>query len=709
MSLHLVNPLDLTKSQRQLVELPVNSHIFLSGSAGTGKTSAAVARMIHFLKQGLAGNQILILVPQRSLARPYLESIHQEQIPPGGYPEVVTFGGLAQRSLRLFWPVISSESGFKNPKSLPTFLTMENAQYYMAAVMEPFLENGDFDTLALDRNRLYSQILDNMNKAALIGFDFKEISARLKAAWIGEPVQLKIYDQAQLAAKQFREYCLKNSLLDYSLQMEIFLRHLFPSFIFREYLQHRFSHLLYENIEEDVPVVHDAVAKIIPTFQSVLLIHDSDGGFRTFLGADADSGLHLGKMCHEQVNFSDSFVMSNAITIVEKILPAIVAKQPFDKPKRSDVDNAVSITYCRFIPEMVSEVVKKVDGLIHDGVLPHEIAILSPYLSDSMRFSLQHAFSLAGISAASLRPSRSLRDEPSVRCLLTLAKIAHPDWQIKPSRDEMRVTFMQILTGGDLIRADLLAEILYRPANPVEVFGSFEQINSDMQERITYQIGEKYETLRKWLLAYRNQIPSELDSFVSLIFGELLSQPRFGFHDDSEAAAITSRLIDSIAKFRRALGIKNNKTPLERGRIYIDMVNKGVIAAQYFNFLTNENKENVRIMPAYSFLMENQSVDYQFWLDIGSPGWWERVNQPLTHPYVLSRKWELDRRWTDVDEVFHNQIALAGLLRGLLRRCRKHVFMHSIHLNERGSQTTGELMKAIQILYKKMDVGTEDV
>lgn len=444
-----VKPMDLSKPQQALVELPIESRIFLSGPAGTGKTTAAVSRMIHFIKQGLPGNQVLILVPQRTLGKPYMEAIQRESLPPGGLPDMLTFGGLAQRSLRLFWPIIAGTSGFKNLKSLPTFLTMENAQYYMATVMEPMLEEGDFDTLAIDRNRLFSQILDNMNKAALVGFDFTEIPSRLKTAWIGEPVQLKIYDRAHAAAKQFREYCLQNNLLDYSLQMEIFLKHLLSSFIFREYLKSRYSHLIYENVDEDVPVVHDAMLDLIPSFQSALVIHDSDGGFRTFLGADAEGGNNLGNICDNQIHFSDSFVMSKSIARVENILPDIVKKEPFQVPVKAAVEEAISITYCRFVPEMIIEVVKNVSKLIHDGVVPIQIAILSPYLSDSMRFSLMHAFSLSGISTTSHRPSRSLRDEPSVRCLLTLAKIAHPDWNIKPSRDEMRTMFMQTLTDGD--------------------------------------------------------------------------------------------------------------------------------------------------------------------------------------------------------------------------------------------------------------------
>lgn len=44
----------------------------------------------------------------------------------------------------------------------------------------------------------------------------------------------------------------------------------------------------------------------------------------------------------------------------------------------------------------------------------------------------------------------------------------------------------------------------------------------------------------------------------------------------------------------------------------------------------------VLLAPAHTFLMMNQPVDHQFWLDIGSRGGYERLYQPLTHPYVLA-------------------------------------------------------------------------
>ena len=60
-----------------------------------------------------------------------------------------------------------------------------------------------------------------------------------------------------------------------------------------------------------------------------------------------------------------------------------------------------------------------------------------------------------------------------------------------------------------------------------------------MQQRITYTIGEAYDRLRDWIYAYRAQTDiTPLDQFFAQIFGELLSQPGYGFHDERDAARV---------------------------------------------------------------------------------------------------------------------------------------------------------------------------
>ena len=110
------------------------------------------------------------------------------------------------------------------------------------------------------------------------------------------------------------------------------------------------------------------------------------------------------------------------------------------------------------------------------------------------------------------------------------------------------------------------------------------------------------------------------------------------------------------------------------------------------------------ITPATTFLMSNRSVEYQFWLDAGSSGWWERIAQPLTHPYVLSASWEPGRTWTDADEVAAQYDRLYRLVLGLTRRCRKHIFIANAEVGEQGYEQRGQLLATLQQMLRRQQV-----
>lgn len=239
----------LSLLQREVAEAPLDAKIFVRGLAGTGKTTAGVERLRVLLGQKVPADSILMLTPQRTLQDPYWEFLTAPERIAGGEVTTVTIGGLARRMCDLFWPIAAESAGFGNPGHPPVFLTLETAQYYMAFLVRPLLEKGFYSSLTIDRNRLYSQILDNLNKAAVVGFPHSEIGSRLEAAWFGDPSQRRIYKDAQECASLFRTYCLEHNLLDFSLQLEVFANHLWPRIEVRDYLIQSFRHLVYDNIE----------------------------------------------------------------------------------------------------------------------------------------------------------------------------------------------------------------------------------------------------------------------------------------------------------------------------------------------------------------------------------------------------------------------------------------------------------------------------
>ena len=681
--------------QHQIIESPLDSRLFVSGTAGTGKTTAGVERIRYLLAKGIPADSILLLTPQRTLQEPYLDLLESPERIAGGEVTSATVGGLARRMCDLFWSLAAQEGGFKNPDHPPVFLTLETAQYFMAHLVRPLIEEkGYFDSVTISRNRLYSQIIDNLNKAAIIGIPHTEIGTRLDSAWFGDPAQRRIYADAQECANLFRQYCYEHNLLDFSLQLELFNTRLWRNEQVRSYLSRTYRHLIYDNLEEDISCAHNIIREWLPEFDSALLIYDQAAGYRKFLGGDPASGLDLSRECDQVIELNESFVSSgNIIQLSDALHNAITHESEVDT---AGPEPALEFIMEHFHPEMLDKVVKKIQTLIDEGTPPAEIVVLAPYLSDSLRFSITNRLEAAGIPWRSNRPSRSLRDEPASKCLLTLSALAYPQWNIHPPKFDVTHALMFAL-NTDLVRAQLLTDIIYRQSDLR--LSTFDNIKPDIQERITYSLGSRYSTLQTWIETYRVSEPLSYDFFLRKLFGEVLSQPDFGFHSDLDAVRIAASLVESIKKFRNAMEpITDLSGLLDLGKEYIAMLQDGVIAAQYLEAWRGENKDAVLVAPAYTFLMMNRPAAYQFWLDPGSDGWSQRVLQPLTHPFVLSREWEETpgRLWLDADEVAMETETLARLVGGLLARCREKIFPALSDLGAAGFEQRGLLLRAFQ-------------
>jgi hypothetical protein len=692
----------LGTNQQQIIRLPTTEKIFLEGPTGTGKTTVGVERMLYLMSSGIPGSSILVVVPQPTLGTLYLEAMNTPGVVAGGIVDIVTISGLARRMVDLFWPIVAEKAGFSRPEVPPTFLNLESAQYYMAHLVRPLLNKGLFSSVTIDRNRLFSQIIDNLNKASVVGFPYQEIGERLKSAWSGEPGQSRIYDDAQTCATLFRGYCLEHNLMDFSLLLEVFWHHLWKSSLCKEYLINTYRHLIADNIEEDVPLTHDLFSEWLPQLESCLLIYDQEAGYRRFLGADPVGAHRLIKNCSEIFLFTESYVCSAEIQSLATHLKNNLSRRFITT---SSVDPRPALTHetHTYFPQMLDWISNKIEELIHeDGVSPKDIVVLAPFLSDSLRFSIVNRLKTKHISVKTHRPSRSLREEPATLCLLTLACIAHPGWGSVPTKFDVAYSLMQSIDGLDLIRAEILTEIIYRIKDGILTLSPFDQIIPSSQERISYVLGEKYEHLRLWLEEYLHSGPSELDHFISRLFGEVLSQPGFGFHANFDRGQVVANLVDSIRKFRRVVGDSLVESGIDIGKEYIEMVQDGVIAAQYIPSWQRQDENAVFIAPAYTFLISNYPVDIQFWLDVGNRSWSERLFQPLTHPYVLSRNWSENKTWTDVEEVETSEQVLYALVSGLLNRCKRKIYLGLSEYNEQGYEQRGSLLQAFHRILQSL-------
>lgn len=683
----------LLKAQQAVAKANFDKKIFLEGIAGTGKSTAGIERVKQLIRDGIPADSILVMIPQAALGIPYREALKRSRVATGGDIQTTTIGKLAFQMVDLFFPLIAKDN------QPPHFLSLELVQYYMKRYIEPEIERQDFfNSVTINRSRLYTQVVDNLNKAALVGFPYLTIGQRLKSAWRGEVTQEYIYDDAQETANLFRELCEQHRLLDFSLQIELFSELWADHEVVQKHLTKQYRHLIVDNIEEDAPATHDLLRSWLPECDSALLIYDNDAGYRRFLGADPIDAYELKQLCDVHITLDNHRVMSNDIAAFQNEV-ANSLEHPHQYKVKKDADARQAIVYAdnRYHPQMIDWASENIASLIHDdGVSPEQIVVLAPFLPDALKYSLQVRLDELGVRNRTHRPSHSLREEPASRTLLTLAKIAHPQWNLVASNFDFAYALISAIDGLDLIRARLLTDVLYKGG----LLQPFSQIQyENLQERITFDFGNRYDELREWLQNYQHSNALPIDGFFSKLFGELLSQSKFGFHDNPDAANTAANLIDSARQFRQA--VSKIEPDLDISSEYIYMVDSGVIANQYIRDW-NTDDDAVLIAPAYTFLLSNQPVDYQFWLNVGSAGWSQRLYQPLTHPYVLSKQWEVGRVWTDLDEFQANQETLSNLVLGLIRRCRKKIYLGFSEFGEQGYEQRGPLLMAIQSMLRRL-------
>ena len=685
--------------------------LYLSGPFGAGKTELAIQRIRWLLsRERTRGDDSLVLVPQQSIGRPFQRALRGAGAPPGPPVRITTTAGLARSAVELYWPLLATSAGFGDPRKEPTFLNLETAQYHMTNLVDEALARGEFDGIRVDRNRIILQVLDNLNKAAMHGFSIDEAYARLELAVpLGETRtgQINALRAARRITHAFRILCMEQTLIDFSLQIDLFTRQILTNEWSRTHLFRSHRHLIVENTEEQNAVSHDLVRMWLPQLESALSVVDEDGGYRLLMGADPVGAQALADACEARLHVNLPPETPTEILATEARIDRAIrgpARAEMAEPA-PDVPHVFQVPdhIFRYYPQMIRWVVEQVRRLVQDTDVPlGQIAIVAPFLSDALRFSLQTGLSDLGIPSTTHRPSRPLQDEPASRCLLTLAALAHPDWGIRPPQPDVVQALLLSIDRLDPVRASLLTHIVYPMRRSTIELTRFGALESGMQSRITFAAGEAYDRLRDWIYAYRTS--SELlplDQFFARLFGEVLSQPGFGFHDDFDAARIANQLVQSSRNFRWALegasggnGTLDPALAIRLGRSYFGLITSGAVGALFIPGW-QEPQDAVFISPAYTFLMRNRVVDYQFWLDVGSTGWWERLYQPLTHPYVLSRQWPPDQVWSDMDEYQTRQELMRRVLLGLLRRTRRAVYLGISEYGEQGFEQRGALLNLI--------------
>ena len=201
----------------------------------------------------------------------------------------------------------------------------------MAKLVAPLLQQGYFAELRLVRSRLYSQLLDNLNKATVNQIPIEHVQDYLRSDSGTDASRKLLFDDIGKTILAFREYTVQHNLLDFSLYNDVFWELFTREPEVQSYMSRQFKHLIYENAEEDFPLAHSIVNNWIKRVSSSLVVLDLDGGYRKFLAANPRSAGDLRASCDTFVNMNENRHTPAHIVQVGDALVEAIGMRTFTK------------------------------------------------------------------------------------------------------------------------------------------------------------------------------------------------------------------------------------------------------------------------------------------------------------------------------------------------------------------------------------------
>ncbi len=689
--------LKLTPQQAELIENDFSEKIFLAGKSGTGKTSAAKTRVKQMLDRNEAGST-LVFAPTFKHRMPYMDIISDR----GRTPEVTSYNAFVRKSIALFWPLFATAAGF-NINGKPHFLDIDTEQIIISRFVEKRINEGKLSALSGTLSRICNQIVIAMHKCAAAMLPFGEYSERMKASWQGDKSFRTVFDAVQECGFEFTDYCRKNNLLDYSLQLEVFNTYILPNKIFRKWVSDQRFDFVFENVEEEVPAAHHFVREMADSFRSLLLICDSDAGYRSFMGGDPESAASLPGICNRNFVFSRSFTQSCDMEALENVIknPKLTNEELGGNPRK-----AFAVVPDRQFAKMIKSAVSDVSELINNkGVDPQRIVILSPLVSDLLYTEMERGLKENGIMTWLNRPSRPLINEKVTRSLIMLASLVVPEFGIEVKPLDIVQMLLAFVSDVDPLRTQLYVGGAYKheindKGRTLYRIKAFNDLPESLKQRIPEEMGHRFEKVRTWIENEKKKPGITPDKTVYDFFCDILNAE--GFACNEETVLSVCKILESMRRFSELLNaISSNGGADDNMPSWADFfrsVSFGAVKASFHEEIYTQPVDAVLISLTSSYLSADRHDDYQIWLNIASPRWRDRINGELTNDIVLSRNRQPGAVWDARTIEYYNDVHMNHQVSGLLRRCRKGVLAYSCDMDESGRAMRGKLLKVFSTI-----------
>lgn len=650
--------------------------IIVSGKSGSGKTTLAIEKYKHMIEEEKINSEnILVLVMNRHQAMTWEKELCLKT---AGEFKIYTYQNFVSRELSKFWPIIESKCSKIEKKSLkPEFISTDLANYMMELLVNYYRRKGYLVDITSHSSSIASDLVSNINKAAMSLVDFKEIGTRLyNSLQIKESISRENYEHIDSIIDHYINSFLKQGVVDYGIGSYLYNNYLVNDHIYAEKLN-SIKYILVDDFNEISPAQLSLVNKLMYTVEKGYMFYNQDGGFCTYYGADKQYLMSNTNFLYHQLELEEGFLCGKYfMEFSEEIgLDKLenISAQNKEIPVYSDISSQLR-------SEMLEKISNKIKELVRNGKRPEDIVIISPSNDVVLSSEIEYNLRDFGIEIINTSKKSRLIDNPYVHSLIVIACLCNKYTEINLTKDDYKRFFSTVL-NIDMVKASIISKSIIN-------CGELQQLPSEITERIDVDVEGRYNNLKECIQKYKHYIEEKSMSLGELFrrsFLELL----ITLPHAKDNIQICKNLSETAEKFIEMLTQFNTKNnPEEKFIIFVKSE-----AADFYSLRELEelflNKKGIVITNPYNFLTCNFKSKIQIWADISSDMWAPRNIKELTNTYVLRSTWDANEVYSsDIEE--NNRLSnLVSIMKCLMRKCNEEIYFYGSEYSLSGYEQQG--------------------
>lgn len=608
--------------------------MLIHGSVLSDRTTKLTKAYINLLEQGIDASKILVLCLnsfKKNIFTDYVKANlsvkHYEN------PYIHTFYGLVYNTIMNNWTFVESSIKDGSPVIMPNLSGLEISQlFFKSAVREVgFKDYNSKINLMHQLFRRYSLIANN---------NLTNKDVKIRSELLGETFA----QDAQKAIDIYKKKTLEYRAFDYIRQLGIF------NYIYKntDYFKN-IEYLIIDDADEITSCEFDFIKYLKPQLKIVYIGYDRFGSSRLgFLNTDCNTVENIEELFRDEEKISLDEVGYNPVNV-----------EYFSHTRRL---------------EMLNSMLEKVYELIKSGVKPSDIAIITPIIDKSLKFSAAEVLTSKNIGVQYFSGSEKLCSTALVKNTIILLNMASGNAQ-------------DILKIRSLLNCMLKIPLKYC----MRIVNAYK----DRGEIIFCDTGvEDYNKALHKLIDTINKIKNPdmlLSDKIFYIYKNLIHITNEEF---SQLEAFNF-FVKQIEDFENVFPEHKANPALQK--TFIQQLENSIISENP-SFAPELKDDCIIVSTAQKLIDFSIKTKYQFWVDITSSDWQRDDYGTLYNAWVFQKSWNKPE-FTYEDNLELSALKIKKQLRKLSLLCEKNIFAYSSFFDLEGNENFGGIESYIGITH----------